>query len=67
MIELLADLFFALEAIVEERIGLDFRMGNFDGYRPAVFEVGGPVDGSHPASSHEIFQAVMIELGAGME
>jgi hypothetical protein len=67
MVQLFADLLFALEAVVKERIGFDFRMGNFDGYSTLVFEVGGLVDGGHSAPGDEIFQAVMVEFVAGME
>jgi hypothetical protein len=42
-------------------------MGNFDGYRTPALQVGGAVNRSHPAAGNEIFQAVMIELCAGME
>jgi hypothetical protein len=42
-------------------------MGNFDGYGTPAFQLGRPVNGRHPAASNEIFQAVMIELAAGME
>ena len=67
MIELLANLFFALEAIVEKRIGFHFRMGNFDGYGTPALQVGGAINRGHTAPGDEVFQAVMIELGTGVE
>jgi hypothetical protein len=67
MVELFADLLLSFEAVIEERIGLYFRVGDFDGYQTPALQVGCLVNGRHTAAGNQIFQAVMIELGAGME
>ena len=62
MIELPADLLFALKAVEEERVAFHFGMGNFDGDGASVAQVGAAKDGSHAAAGDEVFDAVMVEL-----
>ena len=67
VIELFADGFFALEAVEKQRIGFDFGMRNFEGYHAARIHVRGAINGGHSAAGDKIFDAVMVELIAGME
>ena len=67
MIELLPDFAFALKAIVEHRIGLHFRMWDFDRDLAAIAQIGGAKDRGHAAAGDQAFNAVMVELVAGMK
>ena len=67
MIERLADLLFALEAIEEDGIAFHFGVGDFDGDGAAGAKVGGAKDGGHAAAGDDAVDAVMIELIAGVD
>ena len=67
MVERLADFGFALEAVVEGGIALDFRVGNLYRDLAAVAQISGAKNGCHAAAGDEAFNSVMIELIAGME
>src|ERR1700674_5774362 len=67
MIELLADFFFPSEAVKEKRVGLHFRMWNLDRDGLAGAQVRAAENGRHPAPGDNAFDAVVIELVAGMK
>ncbi len=67
MVEFLADLGFALKTVVKHGIGLHFRMWNLDRHLAAVAHVRGAKNGCHAAAGHQAFDAVVVELLAGME
>ena len=67
MVELLADLLLALEAIEENRIAFHFRMRDLDGDGAAVARIGRLIDGGHAAAGDQAFNFVVIEGIAGME
>ncbi len=67
MVELLADVRFALESVEEERIGLHLGMRDFDGDGAIVAKVGCLKDRGHAAARDELVETVMIELIAGVE
>ena len=67
MVHQLADFFLAAETIEESRVALHFGMGDLDGNRPAVVEIGGAEDGGHAAAGSEAIDAVVIELVAGVK
>ena len=67
MIELLADLLFALEAVEKERIASISGWGILMATDAVVAQVGGAEDGGHAAAGNEAFDAVVVELIAGME
>ena len=67
MIELFTDVLFALEAIEKQRVGFHFGMRNLESHLPARLQVSGLVNGGHAAAGDETFDAVMVELIAGME
>ena len=48
-------------------IGFHFGVRNFDGDGAAVSQVGGAENRGHAAAGNQTFDAVMIELLAGME
>ena len=50
MVELLADLALALEAVEEHRIGFHLRVRNLDRHLAAVAHVGGAKDRGHAAA-----------------
>ena len=67
MVQLLADLAFALETVEQHRIGFHFRMRNLDRHLAAVAHVGGAKNGGHAAAGDQSFDAVVVELLAGMK
>ena len=67
MIELFADRFFAPEAVEKQRVGFHFGMRNFESHDRGSTQVSGAVNGGHPAAGNKFFDAVMVELIAGME
>jgi hypothetical protein len=67
MIEKFADLFLAMEAVVQSRIALDLRMWDFDGDLAPVSHVRPAINGSHPATGDKRVNPVVIELIAAME
>jgi hypothetical protein len=67
MIELFADVLFAVEAIEQNRVGFHFRVREFDCNRAAVTFVGAAVNRGHAAAGDQALDAVMIEKIAGME
>ena len=67
VIELLADFLFAMETVEEYRVGFHFRMRNLDGDGSAVAQVRAAKNRRHAAAGDQAFDAVVIELVAGME
>jgi hypothetical protein len=67
VIELLADFFFALEPIEQNRVGIHFRMRNFDRDGAAIANIRAAKNGGHAASGDQAIDAVMIEQIAGLE
>src|ERR1019366_4275463 len=61
MLEFLADLLFPFEAIEELRIGLHFRVRDFDSDDTVVLSIGRAKNRSHSAAGNEVFNAVMVE------
>ena len=67
VVQLLADFGLALEAIVKHGIGFHLRMRNLDRDLAAVAHIGGAKNGRHAAAGDKSFNAVVVELIAGME
>ena len=67
VIEFLADFFFPVKAVEENRVSFHFRMRNFDRNGPAVAQVRTAKNGGHAASGGQAIDAVVIECVAGME
>jgi hypothetical protein len=67
MIEGLADLLLAFEAIKQCRIAFHLGMWNFNRDLAAISRVGTAKDRSHAAAGYKTFDSVMIQLVAGME
>ena len=62
MIELLANLSFPLESIVEDDIALRFGMRDFDGDLSSGARVCGAEDGRHSTTRHKFLQTILVEL-----
>ena len=62
MIEHLADLFLAAEAVEKHRVALHFRMRNLDGHRAARARIRAAEYGCHAAVRNQTVDAVMVEL-----
>ncbi len=62
-----ADVFFALEAVVHDRVALHLRMRDLDGNGGAGVEIGGLEDGGHAAGRDDALDAEVVELVAGMD
>ncbi len=67
VIELLADFALAMKTVEKHRVGFHLRMRDLDGDLASVAQIGGSKDGGHAAAGDQAFNAVMIELVAGME
>ena len=67
MIELFADAGLALEAVEEDGVGFHIGMRNLQRHLAAVARVRGAVDGSHAAAGNRLFNAVVVDLGTGLE
>jgi hypothetical protein len=67
MIHQLADFFLAAETLKQSGVALDFGMGDLDGNRPAVVEIGGAEDGGHATAGSQGFDPIVIQLVAGVE
>jgi hypothetical protein len=67
MIESFTKLGFALETGVQSGIAFDLRVGDFDGDLPAITHIRAAKNRRHAAAGNKAFNAVMIELIAGME
>ncbi len=67
MVHHLADFFFAAKAVEESGIAFNFGMRNLDGDGAAGIEIGGAEDRRHAAAGSQSFDAVVIELIAGVE
>ena len=61
-----ADVCLALEALVEGGVALDLGVGDLYGDLRAGARVGGAEDGGHAAGGHQLFEAVVVELVAGV-
>jgi hypothetical protein len=66
MIELLSNLFFALETLKEDGIALHLRMRNLNGDGLARAEIRALEDGSHTAPGNQAFNPEMVELFASV-
>ena len=62
MIELPANLSFALESVVEDDIALRLGMRDFDGDLSSGASVCGSEDGRHSATRHKFLQMILVEL-----
>src|SRR4029077_2856378 len=67
MIDGLANIFFTVKAIEENRVSFHFGMGNFDGDGFARARIRGAKDGSHSAAGDDAVNPVVIELFAGVD
>ncbi len=67
MIQLLSDFGFAIEAVVEDRVGFGLRVRNFKSDRPARAQIAGAEDGGHAARSHHAFDLIVVDLIPGVE
>src|ERR1700693_3735249 len=61
MVEALADLFLALEALVEDDVALELDVGNLERHGLAGCGIAGLEDGGHPATGQELGDLVLIE------
>ena len=67
MIEFLPDFGFAVEAVIEDRVGLGLRVRHFKGDRLARPQIVGAEDGGHAARGHYAFNLVVVDLIARVE
>ena len=67
VVQFLADLLLALEALDQDRVGLHLRQRNLDGHLPAVVQVGGPVEHRHAAVGNGGLDAVVVERFSGFK
>jgi hypothetical protein len=67
VIEFPPNFLFPLEAIVEQWITFHLEARQLDGYDPAVSQVRGAIDGRHPCSRREAFNAVVVKLIARLK
>src|SRR5207245_4606831 len=63
----LADFLLTMKALEEDRVALHLGMRDLDGNRAAGAQVDAAKDRGHTAARRNAFDAVMIELIAGME
>jgi hypothetical protein len=65
MVEFAADIGFAMEAVEEKGIALEFRVRNLEGDDAPVAQIRGPKNSGHAASGNQAVDAVVVELIAG--
>jgi hypothetical protein len=67
VIQLLANLLLAMEAVEENRVALHLGMRNLDGNRVPGAQIRTAKDGGHAAACSDAFNVVVIESVARME
>jgi hypothetical protein len=67
VVELRADIRFAMEAFKKDGIALHLGVRDFDGYRASRAGVDSPVNGGHAAAGYELFDVIVIELIANVD
>jgi hypothetical protein len=67
MVEAFPDSALALETVIENRIGFEVGVGNFEGDNAVVAQVGGAIYRGHTAASDRGIDAIGIELGTGFK
>ena len=67
VVQLLADLLLPLEALHQDRVHLQLRMGNLDSHLLSARQIGGLEERRHPAARNHRIQAVVVQRISGFE